>query len=350
MKFTPKPDYSKNTINNAAKALSRLNPKSDDYQKALEIVNQWRTCHAYPLNTFKTTLRKKAQKYDGAIVAQRLKRLPTIIDKLSRFPTMKLTQMQDIGGIRAILAGVADVKNLQAEYKESGRFSHRLISEDDYIENPKSDGYRGVHLIYEYNNTSDRNGQAEQYRGLHVELQIRTHLQHTWATAVETIGTLKGESIKTGKGARAWREYFELISSAFAVIEGASVLPQHSGMTGPQIFKKIKLHQEKLQVHGSITGLTAAVTYMNKVPGSGYYNIIELDIAGKKATIYPYAKSELRKAAATYATMESKADPGKDIVLVSAGDIDSLRKAYPNYFLDMNYFLKLVQIIIEEAK
>ena len=349
MKFVPKPDHSKAKIDTAAEMLINSNPDSQQYKEALDIVNQWRTCHAYPLNTFKTTLKRKAQKYESSIVAQRLKRLPTILEKLTRFKTMKLTQMQDIGGIRAVVASVDEVKKLQKEYKEGGRFSHELVKENDYIEKPKTDGYRGVHLVYRYNNTLARNGQAERYRGLHIELQIRTHLQHIWATAVETIGTLKGESFKTGRGGREWREFFELISSAFAIVERGTVLPQHSGMTALQIFQKIKSHQENLKLYDNLTGLTAVVTHMNNTPGGGYYNIIKLDIAKKEASIISFTKSELYKATEIYAAMERGAEPDTDIVLVSVGDLKSLKAAYPNYFLDMNEFSKLIQIIINEV-
>ena len=42
-------------------------------------------------------------------------------------------------------------------------------------------GYRGVHLIYRYN--SDR---KTEYNTLLIEMQLRSQLQHAWATAVET--------------------------------------------------------------------------------------------------------------------------------------------------------------------
>lgn len=37
------------------------------------------------------------------IVAQRLKRVPTIAGKLLREPGMKLSRMEDVGGVRAVL-------------------------------------------------------------------------------------------------------------------------------------------------------------------------------------------------------------------------------------------------------
>ncbi len=150
MTFALKPTHSKGTLNRAGQVLVTTGPDTIAYKNALKIVNEWRTCHAYPLNTFNSTLRHKVKRFPDALVAQRLKRLPTIIDKLGRYPDMKLAQMQDIGGIRAVVGSV----------------------------NPKPDGYRGVHLVFEYNNTLSRNGLAKNYSGLLVELQIRTDLQH----------------------------------------------------------------------------------------------------------------------------------------------------------------------------
>lgn len=123
MAFPPVPDYSKTTANRAGRALASGKLTGKDYRDAAEIVNAWRICHAYPLNTFNATLRKKTTKYRGAIVAQRLKRLPTIIDKLQRQPNMDLTRMQDIGGVRAIVNNLNELAELRHDYEEKGRFS-----------------------------------------------------------------------------------------------------------------------------------------------------------------------------------------------------------------------------------
>jgi putative GTP pyrophosphokinase len=104
------------------------------------------------MNTFQATLRQKLKGVDEkAIVAQRLKRAPSIILKLQRFEGMKLARMQDIGGLRVVVASVTKVKELENEYRGS-RFKHDLVSSKNYIEEPKEDGYRSIHLIYRYQN------------------------------------------------------------------------------------------------------------------------------------------------------------------------------------------------------
>lgn len=78
---------------------------------------------------------------------------------------------------------------------------HELEAVDDYIADPRSSGYRGTHLIYRY--FSDR---VETYNGLRVEVQLRSHLQHAWATAVETVGTFLKQALKASQGHEQWRD------------------------------------------------------------------------------------------------------------------------------------------------
>jgi putative GTP pyrophosphokinase len=97
--------YSKNQINKAGDILIAPETYSDaDQEWASQVLANWRACHGYPINTFQATLRQKLKTIDKrAIVAQRLKRAPSIILKLQRFDGMKLARMQDIGGLRAVV-------------------------------------------------------------------------------------------------------------------------------------------------------------------------------------------------------------------------------------------------------
>lgn len=350
MKFAPKPPHSKGAVNRAGRLLTTLRPDSSEYKDALMIVNDWRTCHAYPLNTFNGTLRRKAKKYKYSLVAQRLKRLPTIVNKLGRYPDMNLSQMQDIGGIRAVVNTIQNVKHLQGQYKDQTRFTHILKKENDYIIGPKLDGYRGVHLVFEYNNTLSRNGLAGSYAGLLVELQIRTYLQHTWATAVETTGTLIGESFKTGAGSSDWKEFFALVSSAFAIAEKSPVVDRHKKLTPNSIYLEIKRLEKKLKVIDYINGLSTAARLIHTGKSTGFYNIIVLDTINKNISIYSFTENQLELATNTYADLEAQSKEGMDQVLVRAGDLKSLKIAYPNYFLDVRDFTEKLSVIIQEAK
>jgi putative GTP pyrophosphokinase len=278
-----------------------------------------------------------------------LKRLPTIIDKLNRFPDMKLSRMQDIGGIRAVLISIKDLDDVYDDYKNKTRFTHQLVRERNYVEEPKTDGYRGVHLIYRYNNTSAKNGLADLYEGLYVELQLRTELQHIWATAVETIGTLKGSSFKTGSGNHEWRIFFALVSSAFAIAEDSPVLAAHKNILPVDLYEQIKKVESRINALETLNGLTAAASFVEDTREDGYYKIISLDMPNKRISIVSFARDEFLEATKAYSAKEVEAARGVDVVLVSVGDINQLKAAYPNYFLDLKEFIEKVKVLIEEA-
>src|SRR5690606_36008605 len=142
-----------------------------------------RSIHGHPLNTFQTTLRIKGRQIDpDIIVAQPVKRLSSIETKLARFPTMTLSQMQDIAGCRRVVSTATDVQALVQSYLNSD-LKHKLHTLENYIENPKETGYRGVHFIYRY--FSDK---IDTYNSLKIEMQLRSQIQHAWATAVEIAG------------------------------------------------------------------------------------------------------------------------------------------------------------------
>ncbi len=63
-----------------------------------------------------------------------MKRLTSMKEKLGA-STMKRSQMQDIGGCRAVLRNVAQVDALRKMYLEADH-SHVLVKPTDYIANP----------------------------------------------------------------------------------------------------------------------------------------------------------------------------------------------------------------------
>ena len=91
---------------------------------------------------------------------------------------MNLARMQDIGGLRAVVESVSVAERVRTDYLKS-QFAHELVADTDYIAKPKASGYRGFHLVYKYSGRD-----TDAYDGLQVELQIRTKVQHAWATAV----------------------------------------------------------------------------------------------------------------------------------------------------------------------
>lgn len=135
------PNYSKSQVNKAGEILADLGTYSASEQEwASRVLANWRACHGYPINTFQATLRDKLKPIDeNAIVAQRLKRAPSIILKLRRFNGMKLARMQDIGGLRAVVGSVEQVNKLEDAYRKS-RFKHELTSSKTILKNLRKTG------------------------------------------------------------------------------------------------------------------------------------------------------------------------------------------------------------------
>jgi ppGpp synthetase/RelA/SpoT-type nucleotidyltranferase len=342
------PVYSKGQINRAGDILAeKIEHSEAEWDWANEVLANWRGCHGYPMNTFQATLRMKLKTIDrDAIVAQRLKRAPSIVTKLQRFENMKLARMQDIGGLRAVVSTVARVRKLHTAYAET-KFKHELISVKDYIAQPKTDGYRSIHVIYRYSN--DR---APQYNGLSLELQMRTKLQHAWATSVETMGTFLGQALKSGRGEDDWKKFFAVAGAALAVSEKTQPVPGFESCTQDELFAKVAAAEAKLRVLEKLSGFAVAADKITTVRGQGAYHLIVLNSSTRTLKIIPYPISRLDEANQEYAKIEARTKAGESIeaVLVSAGPIDALRKAYPNYFLDTQAFIKEITRVILAAK
>jgi len=164
-------------------------------EAVLAVVNNWRSSHSYPLNVLQMTLRHKAGRVDPrALISQRIKRLPAIELKLRLHPDMEFARMQDIGGCRAVLRSVPMVYRLVGLY-DSSDLRHTCRRKTDYIKTARDSGYRGIHLIYQYKKQS-----GSPWDGLQIEMQIRSQLQHAWATAVETVGTFLRQALKSSVG------------------------------------------------------------------------------------------------------------------------------------------------------
>lgn len=338
------PQYTKNQVDRAAQHLIAGPNSEDELVEALAIINNWRSSHSFPLNTFQVGLRRRARQVDNdVLVAQRIKRLSSIEAKLTRFRTMKLSQMQDIGGCRAVVRDVARVQDL-VELHRTSALKHKLLRTDDYIATPQKSGYRGVHLIYRYN--SDR---SETYNGLQIEIQLRSQLQHAWATAVETVGTFLKQALKASQGHAEWLRFFALMSSVIAIREGTSLVTG----TPSDEFELLRETQEKAVALDVVRRLGAYGDTLKALeePGvvGGHYFLLALDPKADTITVRGYARADLERATRQYLEIERAIDAsaGAEAVLVSVDSIAALKRAYPNYFLDTKAFLEAVRVALE---
>src|SRR5260221_3270459 len=225
-----KPAHPSEHVNAAGKAVRRFLSEeiptlTPEVRSAVDVIGNFRAAHLFPLNTFYMTLKNRSLRVTpAAIPSMRLKRFESIARKLIKQESMKLTQMQDIGGCRVVLPAMEDVYAVRDLYVKSAPLVHELAGkefEKDYIVEPKASGYRSVHLKYKFNGRE----KSADYDGLRVEMQLRTALQHQWATAVEAAETFTRTPLKASEGAPNWLRFFALMGTVFAMREGSPVVP-----------------------------------------------------------------------------------------------------------------------------
>lgn len=353
-----KPEYSKERVKRAGVFLIEdIEFLDEDYMdrlnEAFAVLNNWRASHGYPVNTFQATLRAKLKRLGiKATVAQRLKRTPSILSKLSLNPNMSLSRMQDIGGLRAVVPTNTAVYDLRDQFLAS-RFEHELVGDKDYIREPKPSGYRGIHLIYRYNN---RKGEGPLYKGLQVEIQLRSKVQHSWATAVETAGLFLGQALKSSIGNARWLEFFAYASSAFAIMERTPVFEGHRDLTAGDVFNHVNQLEVELGVINSLNMYKAIVDYQGPEKDGSHYYLMRLDPAVQHASIKGFTRADLAKATEEYLAEERSVSDqpgsGVQVVLVAAQSLGALKRAYPNYFMDTAEFvarLKRIRKLVSPA-
>ncbi|MFQ7208579.1 MAG: hypothetical protein ACLRPZ_03945 [Coprococcus sp.] len=333
------PKYSKSEINKAGKTIADKTSTKKERQDALKVLNNWRSSHAYPLQVIASNLRSKNP---DSIVVQRLKRLDSITGKIERFPKMDLYRMQDLGGCRVIVDSIDEVYSAMNQYKSS-RIRHILKREYDYIQNPKESGYRSYHMVYQFH--SDR---KETYnKNMLIEIQFRTKIQHTWATAVEMMGIYTKSNLKSSQGNEDILRFFTLVSSILALKEGTPVCPNTSE-SADELIKEIKSLDSKHNIVSTLSGLNVAIDFdeKNENKKNNYYILI-LDYTRKRMRIKSFETKNIEVATEVYNQLEGELESDKNIVLVSASSFDSLRAAYPNYFTDIQEFVDMMRSLYD---
>lgn len=187
-------------------------PVSSEVLEAWGLMESWRSFHASPLSAVATSIRRYVIQEDCLVdnrvdVTQRLKKRPTIYNKLNRYPNMKLSQMQDIGGVRAVLPDLDCVARVSRRLRKN----RPIRDHYDYIAHPKESGYRALHHVV-------------LSGGRMIEVQLRTARQDAWANEVEEETRQSGTGYKFGRGQGAVQEYFRVMSDAFAVMDRGEVI------------------------------------------------------------------------------------------------------------------------------
>ena len=319
----------KSKIKKAGHNISHLTENDPRYQEALQVLSEWRGMHVSPMQALNMYIRNRAKDYPNVIVAQRLKRLPTIISKLKdKNLHADLYSMQDIGGVRVIFEKMDDL-NAVAESLPKTTLIRNELWRKDYISTPKPSGYRGIHVIYET---------TGQEHPIPVELQMRTLLQHAWAMTLETFDVINKTNLKRGYGNAETDEFMRLCSALFSLEEGRPVMSEFDGTAPQEIVRRAENMgmTQKLQVFA-----VPPENIFGNFTRDGYY-LLQLDAEKQITMAFQFDEDDAETAEKQYVGMERRYidNPNMAVVLVSASKVKDLQQAYPSYFLDTQLFLK----------
>lgn len=314
--------FSKNEVEKAGRMIRK---SEGDFEYAIKVIQNFRAAHLYPLQIIKNLVWKHVKKLnllETATVVRRLKRLPTIIDKLQRKSldgitdnAINLKRMHDIGGLRVILDTLEDLALLNKSLDLSKTVHSVKIY--DYINHPKESGYRGIHRVYKsYNNTD-----SHPWKGFQIEVQLRTRLQHLWATTVEIVDIIEKESLKTNPGdANAnWRRLFVIMGEFLAVRDGSWEMSEQKAI---EYRAELTSLNKELSIFHKLDAFSNAFKMdeiKNKSKDTGY-TLLVYNKEEQKGNAFLYRANKKELALEHYAEQEKNID--NNVLLVAGNDLN----------------------------
>jgi len=327
----------------------------EDFELAYQGLNEYRQLF-FPLmtqvnNRCRSVIKKHLPHLnpDDFIIAQRSKRLESIVMKLERpTNTMQLDTMQDVGGVRVILPTLDDVATFAKHYLGS-RSKISVNKTYDYIANPKEDGYRSIHLVNRLENKDEAS--CEKLPVLPIELQIRTHYQHAWATAVEVAGTMEKSSFKTGQWSKGWLNFFTTSSRVLGHAEQTGLLFPNEGLnrTLNIDYKEAILRLDQLSAYSKSMEIVKKQSRLKKYKATKSSEwVVDVDFKRNSYGLYPpqYNQTELLYAHFELKELHYQQTQTGQIIRLKVGTVDELFKAYPNLFLDTSVFVHIMKTLL----
>lgn len=295
-----------------------------------DVFDEYRKSHLEPLSETTLELQRWLNEYGhDYYIAQRLKRKPQIIRKLNRL-SVRLTQLQDIGGCRIIVEknDLVDkmVEFLEQKIKNTEELN--LIRITDYRKKGRDiTGYRSVHLLLERNRKK-------------LELQLRSRIQHYWAESIERTSVIYGHHLKESEGDERVISYFQKLSDAFFEIE--------SGRT-PSLRSRLEIDvakreaEEIIRKHSSSRAIDSHVnedviltlTEKERRSSSPINNwIIVFDWGSGKFVSWDIVGKTPDEAIKAYVHYENQfpVEQNFEVVLIGSSHVATVRRTHSHYF------------------
>lgn len=319
-------EFSRKSIDKLGKRLT-TEKKDDD----LNLLQEYRKTFERPLQKVFSVISQINKK--DCIFAFRIKRLDSIIRKLQRFENnsenrgnkMVLSNMIDIAGCRCIIEN--NDEKLQKRITEKFRKKLNICGERNWLKG-KDSGYKALHLYIKQD-------------GKKIEFQIRTKVQHNWATLVEIIDVLFDKKLKEGEKYGELNE-FECLYSRVGSLTETEILRL------VEIEQKYEIFKKMCEIFKS-NYLSVRKQWLNgKSQRENHYFVITTTNIGGDIRTSIEGYKEFNAAENNY-FKKFQEDLGANIVLIYTNicDFEKISMAYSNYFLAMHGFFDSYRNLLE---
>jgi hypothetical protein len=322
---------SKSAVDKAGRLLAKASFASEADRDAQELVlNEYRLAHLQPLTATTLALQRWLDGFKGKYyIAQRLKRKPQIIRKLSRF-SVRLSQLQDIGGARIVVPTNADVDAMIKHLRDRLGEQEEIVIDamTDYRTLGREDsGYRATHLIL-------------SAHGRSVELQLRSEAQHYWAEQIERTSVIYGHHLKELEGDASVLRYFKLLSDVFYELESGREPPTSRKIEldrSRDVAETVIKRSDRRNVFSSSISegtVKAMLARHSKRPGLISNWIMVFNWNDGSFVYFEPVDRDPERAMAAYTEKESQfpAGDGFEVVMVGSSDPSMIRHTHSHYF------------------
>jgi hypothetical protein len=155
---------------------------------------------------------------------------------------------------------------------------------------------------------------------------------------------VRGEDLKGGEGNPNWLRLFTLMSSELAEHEGTPVVPGAPSKADRE--REIKALNKRLHAINMLENLRLGLQATEEwITRNTRYFLIQYNNRDRTVRVQGYNKPV--GAADSYSQTENAANAAVTTVLVEVDKIESLKEAYPNYFLDVRLFTQHLRRVVQ---
>ena len=130
------------------------------------------------------------------------------------------------------------------------------------------------------------------------EIQIRSTMEHAWATAVETIDAFTGQALKTNiLGDATWKRFFSLMSSGIAILEKQPLVPL-TPHDIKDLCSELRDVCKRLNVPNVFYGLSAGMALTKTIKSPARIYILTLDSEARNTRVVGSSALYMRLAGA----------------------------------------------------